>query len=230
MHPELCTIGPFTVYSYGAMLALAFFVAVSFASMEAKRQGLKPDFIFNLYFIVFIFGIIGARIFFVLENLSYYLKSPLEIILVNRGGMSWFGGFFLGLASGIIYIRRKNERVYKVLDLGVPFLALAQSLGRIGCFLNGCCFGKGLIPAQLISSLLLLLIFVILRLLQSKPHREGQVFYAYLFLYSIKRFLMEFARADNKIIIFNLTLFQLISIFVLVFSAFRLASYLKKKK
>jgi len=242
MHPEICSIGPLVIYSYGVMLVLAFLIAVSLACREAKRQGIDPDFIFNINFIVFIFGIIGARIFFVVENLGYYLKDPLEIIMLSRGGMSWFGGLFLGLISGLIYLKMKRQVIYRILDLGVPFLVLAQSLGRLGCFFNGCCFGKEsvygvyfpvhglvLIPTQLYSSFILLLIFIILRFLQLRPHRLGQVFYTYLFLYSIKRFFIEFFRADNKLIIFNLTLFQLISIAIFIIAVFKLVNRDKNK-
>lgn len=242
MHPEICKIGPLTVYSYGLMLVIAFIVAVALAAQEAKRQEVNPDIIFNLTFISFIFGIIGARIFYVLENLGFYLKSPMEIIMLSRGGLSWFGGLILGTVSGIIYLKRKKISVYRTLDLIMPFVALAQALGRVGCFLNGCCFGKEsihgiyfpaygvtLIPTQLYSSLALLLIFIALRFLQDHPHRTGQIFYAYLFLYSIKRFLIEFWRADNKIILFNLTLFQLISAAIFVFSVFKLIAISKNK-
>ncbi|MDD3087396.1 MAG: prolipoprotein diacylglyceryl transferase [Candidatus Omnitrophica bacterium] len=241
MHPEICSIGPLVIYSYGVMLVLAFLISVSLACSEAKRQGIDPDLIFNLNFIVFIFGIAGARIFFVVENLGYYLKDPLEIIMLSRGGMSWFGGLFLGLISGLIYLKMKRQVIYRILDLVVPFLALAQSLGRVGCFLNGCCFGKEsvygvyfpvhglvLIPTQLYSSFMLLLIFIVLRFLQLRPHRLGQVFYTYLFLYSIKRFFIEFFRADNKLIIFNLTLFQLISIAIFIIAVFKLIKINKK--
>ncbi len=232
MHPEICKIGPFVIYSYGVMLVIAFFVAVSLASQEAKRQKINPDLIFNLLFISFISGIIGARVFYVIENLRFYLKEPLEIIMLSHGGMSWFGGLILGSISGIIYLKRKNMEIYRVVDLIIPFLALGQSIGRLGCFLNGCCFGKEfvLIPVQIISSFLLLLIFIILRFLQGQPHKAGQIFYAYLFLYSIKRFFIEFWRADNKIIFFDLTLFQLISILIFIFSVVNLAIILKKAK
>jgi phosphatidylglycerol:prolipoprotein diacylglycerol transferase len=231
MYPEICKIGPLVIYSYGFMLVVAFFVAATLASQEAKRQGINPDFIFNLLFIAFVSGIIGARVFYVVENLGFYLKEPLEIIMLAHGGMSWFGGLILGVIAGIIYIKRKKMGVYKILDLIAPFLVLGQSFGRLGCFLNGCCFGKEsvLIPAQILSSFFLLLIFIILRFLQSHPHKLGQIFYAYLFLYSIKRFFVEFLRADNKIIFFDFTLFQLISILIFIFSAVKLAIILKDK-
>ncbi|MFY9402889.1 MAG: prolipoprotein diacylglyceryl transferase [Candidatus Omnitrophota bacterium] len=243
MYPKICSLGPITVYSYGAVLAIAFIVAVALACSEAKRRGIDPDFIFNLSFTVLVFGIIGARLFYVFSNLGYYLKNPLEIIMLPHGGMSWFGGFFLGLASGVILLKKKKEGVYRILDLIAPFLALAQSLGRIGCFLNGCCFGressygiyfplheKILIPTQLYSSLLLLIIFIILRFIQDRSQRLGVVFYSYLFLYSAKRFFIEFFRADNSRIIFNLTLFQLICIPLFFFALFKLVSLLKPQK
>lgn len=231
MHPEICKFGPLVVYSYGLMLVVAFFVAVTLASKEAKRAKINPDLIFNLFFISFVFGIIGARLFYVIENLGIYLKKPLEIIMLSHGGMSWFGGLILGSLSGVVYLKRKKMSVYKTLDLIIPFLALGQAIGRMGCFLNGCCFGKEfvLIPVQIISSFLLLLIFIILRFLQSRSHKAGQIFFAYLFLYSIKRFFIEFWRADNKIIFFDLTLFQLISILIFIFSAVKLITILKRK-
>lgn len=231
MHPEICKIGPLVIYSYGFMLVVAFFVAVTLASQEAKRRGINPDLIFNLLFISFISGIIGARIFYVVENLGFYLKAPFEMIMLSHGGMSWFGGLILGVVSGIVYLKRKNMGIYKVVDLIIPFLALGQSIGRIGCFLNGCCFGKDtlLIPAQIISSFLLLLIFVILRFLQERPHKAGQIFYLYLFLYSIKRFFIEFWRADNQIVFLNFTLFQLISVVIFIFSVVQLVIILKRK-
>ncbi|MBM3243218.1 MAG: prolipoprotein diacylglyceryl transferase [Candidatus Omnitrophica bacterium] len=242
MHPEICSIGPFVVYAYGVALVLAFLVSVNLACLEAKKQKVNPDFIFNLCFIVFVSGIVGARIFYVSYNLGYYLKNPQEIIMLSRGGMSWFGGFFFGLASGLFYLKLKRIEVYKILDLIVPFLALAQAIGRVGCFFNGCCFGREssggiyfplhervLIPTQIYSSFLLLFIFVLLRYLQGRPHRQGQIFYAYLFLYSIKRFFIEFLRADNNPVFLNLTLFQLICIPLFILSVFKLKAFLKHK-
>ncbi len=225
MHPLICSWGPFSIYSYGLMLAIAFVTASALAGMQAKRQNIQPDIIFNLSFIVVISGVIGARIFYVLTNLSDYVRNPQEIIMLQHGGLSWFGGLISGSIAGITYIKNKKLPVLKILDLMIPFVALGQSIGRIGCLLNGCCFGKAselglyfpvhqqiLIPTQMYSSLLLLFIFIILRILQEKPHSQGQVFFIYLLLYSVQRFFIEFWRADNPRIIFNLTLFQILSI------------------
>jgi phosphatidylglycerol:prolipoprotein diacylglycerol transferase len=240
MHPVICKIGPFTVFSYGLMLAVAFVTASSLAAMQAKRQGNTSDTILNLAFMVFVAGVVGARIFYVTEHFEYYLKNPLEIIMLQCGGLSWFGGLFLGSAVGIFYLRRLQAPVYKMLDLLVPFVALGQAIGRIGCFLNGCCFGKvsefglyndayqaPLIPAQIYSSFALLIIFVVLRFLQDRPHKDGEIFFAYLLLYSTKRFFIEFWRGDSKIFFAGLTLFQVLSLAVLCVAFLK---YLSLKK
>lgn len=243
MHPIICKIGPFTVYSYGLMLVLAFMVSSTLAKFQAKRQEhINPDLIFNLSFFVFISGIIGARLLYIIENINYYIKNPIEIIMLQHGGLSWFGGLIFGILFSIIYLNKKNLSLYKFLDLIVPFVALGQAIGRIGCLLNGCCFGKVskfglyfdvhklvLIPTQMYSSLALIFIFVILRFLQNRPHREGEVFFIYLLLYSVKRFFIEFWRADHEAILFGLTLFQIISIVIFCFALWKLILIKKVK-
>ncbi len=222
MYPIICKIGPFTVYAYGLMLAVAFLVSSALAGIQAKKDSIDSGLIFNFSFIVFISGIIGARLFFIIENIGYYLKNPLEIIMLQQGGLSWFGGLALAGIAGVIYLKKNKLPIYKILDLIAPFIALGQAIGRIGCLLNGCCFGFTLIPVQLYSSLSLILIFIILRFLQERPHRPGEIFFTYLLLYSMKRFFIEFWRADNEIILFRLTLFQILSIFLFCFAALKL--------
>lgn len=242
MHPEICKIGPLTIYSYGLMLVIAFMVTTWLASAEAKRKGINPDIIFNLNFVILICGIIGARIFYISYNLDYYLRNPLEMIMLQKGGLAWFGGLTFGMISGIIYLRVKKLPVFKIADLLMPFVALAQAIGRLGCFLNGCCFGKEsaygiyfpshgaiLIPTQLYSAVLLVFIFISLRFLQKRPHQDGQIFFAYLLLYSAKRFFIEFWRGDSPTILFGLTLFQFISLAVFLAGAAGLL-YIKIRK
>jgi phosphatidylglycerol:prolipoprotein diacylglycerol transferase len=196
MHPIICTIGPFTIYSYGLMLAIAFIVSSALATLQAKKNNINPDIIFSFSFFVFFSGIIGARLMYIIENVTYYISNPLEIIMLQHGGLSWFGGLLAGVIFGIVYLKKKNLPIYKILDLLAPFAALAQAIGRIGCLLNGCCFGKisdfgiyfpthklVLIPTQLYSSLSLVFIFSVLRLLQDKPRRDGEIFFLYLLLY-----------------------------------------------
>lgn len=224
MHPTICQIGPFTVYSYGLMLALAFLASSTLACRQAKRQQINPEIIFNLAVIVSIFGVIGARLLYVLENIAHYMANPLEVIMLHRGGLSWFGGLLLGIISGAVYLKQKKLRIYQILDLVAPYIALGQAIGRIGCLLNGCCFGLafGFMPTQIASSLMLISIFIILRFLQLRPHQEGKIFFSYLLLYSLKRFFIEFWRQDNEIIFLNLTLFQMLSALAFVVALYGL--------
>ncbi|MFZ2357585.1 MAG: prolipoprotein diacylglyceryl transferase [Candidatus Omnitrophota bacterium] len=236
MHPEICKIGFFTVYSYGLLLVIAFMVSSTLSIIEAKKQNINPEVIFNLLFVGFIFGVIGARIFYVIQNFNYFFENPYEIIMLQHGGLSWFGGLILGVFSAILYIRSKKLSVYKVFDLVIPFVALAQAIGRVGCLLNGCCYGKvsekfgiyfevhnaSLLPTQIYSSLLLVLIYIILRFLQDRPHRVGQIFFSYLLLYSLKRFFIEYWRDDNSVIFACLTLFQALSIVTFVIAVINL--------
>lgn len=240
MYPEICKIGPFTVYSYGLMLVIAFFVSSRLIYIQAKKEEIYPDLIFNFLFSALIAGLIGARVFYIAYNIGYYIKRPQEIIMLQQGGLSWFGGLILSAGYSVIYLKKKKIPVYKMLDLIAPYLALAHAIGRLGCLLNGCCFGKespsgiyfaihhaALIPAQVYSSLMLLAIFIILRFMQSRPHQCGAIFFSYLLFYSVKRFFIEFWRADNPPVILGLTLFQLLSIALFLFAAFKLVSIKK---
>lgn len=236
MYPIIFKLGPFTAYSYGFMLVIAFLASTLLAGLEAERNNIDPQVIFSFSFLVFIFGVIGSRIFYVVENFAFYLRNPLEILMLQHGGLSWFGGLIFGVIAGIRYLKKKKLSVYATFDLVIPFVALGQAIGRIGCLLNGCCFGREslnfgiyfnvhnsvLIPTQIYSSLILLFIFIVLRSLQNKPLPQGQILFLYLLLYSIQRFFIEFLRADNQIIFGGLTLFQIISIAIFIIAIIKL--------
>jgi len=244
MLPEICRIGSFTIYAYGLMLVLAFFTSTYLATLQAKKEQMDGEQIFNLFFFVFIFGIIGSRVFYVLINADFYLHNPLEIIMLQHGGMAWFGGLIFGTAAAVRFIKRHKMNLLNTLDLLVPFIALGQAIGRIGCLLNGCCFGREskfglyfkvfdqiLIPTQLYSSLLLLLIFIILRFKQDAKHLPGEILCSYLFLYSLKRFFIEFLRNDSPKMFSGLTLFQILCLvmFFLSLGIFIKLFVIKKK-
>lgn len=231
MYPIICQIGPFKIYSYGFMLALAFLASSGLAALNSKKHGILSDQVFNFTFTCFLFGIIGARIFYVVENFGYYSKNLLEIFMLQYGGLSWFGGLILGSFMGLVYLRIKKIPIYKMLDFIAPYLALGQAVGRIGCLLNGCCGGKSVfLPIQAYSSVLLFIIFIMLIFLQRKIYKPGQIIFSYFFLYSIKRFFVEFWRTDNAIIFHGLTLFQLLSIILFLISLVKLFLIYKSDK
>ncbi len=236
MHPVIFEFGPFKVYSYGLMVAAAFITAAFLASQEAARQKVPAEKIFNLSIYLVAAGVLGARILYVLQNLEFYLIYPSEILMLHKGGLSFYGGFILAVICGIIFLKRQEMPVSATLDIIAPYLALAQAIGRIGCFLNGCCYGKptnlpfavyfpgetiARHPVQIYSSLILLFIFVILRLFQAKRHKgvfSGQVFLLYCLSYGSARFFMEYLRGDNLHIFAGFTLHQLISAAVFIIS------------
>lgn len=234
MHPILFTIGPLTVYSYGVMVALGFAVAAFFLYTRASRYGLDRNAVIDYLILVLVTGIAGARILYVILNFGYYAASPLEVFNLSRGGLVWYGGFLAAVAASVVFVRARHIDFWASADLLAPYLALAQALGRIGCLLNGCCYGTeapayfpcgvafpgdGIVryPAQVFSAMALLGIFVILRLWQDRASFTGEVFLGYCLLYAAKRFCIEFFRGDNPRIIAALTMSQVLS--VVIFAA-----------
>jgi len=229
MFPILFNIGPLKIYSYGLMLAIAFLIASFLIQRDLAKKGISEDLSFNLTFFTLIAGIIGARLFYVILHFEEFKNSILEIFRIYHGGLTWYGGLIFGLAYSLIYLKRKKIPILLVFDTAMPYIALSQSIGRIGCLLNGCCFGKPsleyglyfpvhnqfLIPTQLISSLALLLIYGILRYLGRKNLKSGIILFSYLFFSSIERFFIEFFRADSPINVGPLTIFQLISLIIM---------------
>jgi len=239
MHPVLLKFGPFVVYSYGVMVAIGFALSSALIWRRAGIFNLNKEKCVDLAILVLVSGILGARLLYVFLNIPYYRANPLEVIMLSKGGLVWYGGFLSALIAMAAYIRLNRLDFWSVADLFAPYAALAQAFGRIGCFLNGCCYGiktpagfplavtfpcdaEPRLPAQLISAGLLFLIFWILAARQRNRRFGGEIFFAYCLLYSLKRFGMEFLRGDNPKVLFGLTVSQLISaaIFVAALAVF----------
>lgn len=148
MCPEFFHIGPFAIRAYGVTLALSFFIGLILTNREAKVLRLDPDRTVNLGFILIIFGVIGARLGFALYHWSEFSGHLLDIInpfghsgYFGIAGLNLQGGFLLALIAGWIYLKRKRMPFFSTLDAVVPAVAFGIFLARIGCFLNGCCFG-----------------------------------------------------------------------------------------
>lgn len=136
MYPILFQFGPITVYSFGAMMALAALSAGWIVSIELKRQGYNSELASTLVFAAAIGGLIGARILFIAEEWQGFLAEPLRYIFTGAG-FTWYGGFFGGAAAGL-WVARKNKIPSLIgLDIAAPALALAYGVGRIGCHVAG---------------------------------------------------------------------------------------------
>jgi phosphatidylglycerol:prolipoprotein diacylglycerol transferase len=218
------------------MVATGFAVATACVWARAPKFGIDRDNVVDLMIIMLFAGLAGARTFYVLQNLGYYRCYPGEILDLSKGGLVWYGAFLSGLAASAIYMKAKRMAVRSSLDLAAPYIALAQAIGRLGCFLNGCCYGikapggfpfavtvpsdgVARLPAQLFSAAALFAIFAILMAWQERRRFAGEVFLGYCLLYSAKRFLMEFMRGDNPRAYLGLTISQAISLAILVLSA-----------
>jgi phosphatidylglycerol---prolipoprotein diacylglyceryl transferase len=142
MHRYLLKLGPLTVYSYGAMLALAFIIGTVLAAFRAQRCGVDKNKIVDLIFYILVSSLLGARIMFVALNWNYYAGHFPEIFQIWEGGLVFYGGLVLAFMVSVWFIQNNRLPLGKVLDILAPSVALGITIGRIGCFLNGCCWGK----------------------------------------------------------------------------------------
>ncbi|MCA9401659.1 MAG: prolipoprotein diacylglyceryl transferase, partial [Candidatus Omnitrophica bacterium] len=142
MHPLICKIGPFPVYSYGMMMALAVLICSFLLARDARNIGLSDEWVWDFVFSIMLGGIVGARLLFGWLNFRYFLDDPLEIFMLQHGGLSFQGGLLGGALGGMVFVKKKKLSYLKTADLLAPYLALGHAIGRIGCFLNGCCYGK----------------------------------------------------------------------------------------
>ena len=237
MYPTLFNIGPLGIHTYGLFVALGFIAGFKVLLNYANEIGIPQQKIESFVMWVFIFSIAGARLFYVLISFAEFRYNLFDIFKVWQGGLVFSGGLLAGATAAVVFIKRNRLPLAKLADASVVALSIGQALGRVGCFFAGCCYGKQcdrwfgvkfpenslapsgikLIPSQLVSALILALIFLVLSYYYRRKHTGGQVFALYLVLYSLKRFFVEYLRGDfrgNEIIGFTPT--QVISAVLLV--------------
>jgi len=137
---------PFTdisipIYAYGFMLMVGFLVVVFVARIKAKSEGLNPEDISNLGIYTIFVGILGGRTFYVIQNLGSYKHNILDIFKIYEGGLVFYGGLLASIAAVIVYTKIRKLPALKTIDIIAYAFALGIIFGRIGCFLNGCCWG-----------------------------------------------------------------------------------------
>jgi phosphatidylglycerol---prolipoprotein diacylglyceryl transferase len=224
MYPEIFHIGPLALRSYGLTLAVSFFVGLWYVIWRSKRENVNANFMMNFAFVVIFAGLIGARLAFVLFHLGDFATDPLSAVNpFGAGGhfgimgMNLYGGVLLSIICGFIYIKRKKQPHWQVFDIFAPTVALGIGITRIGCFLNGCCFGvptdlpwcvhfpEGSIPysqfgdmclhpTQLYSSLYGFLLFGVLHYLDKRKRFYGSMFALLLMVEAFFRFVIEYVR------------------------------------
>ncbi|MBI4716072.1 MAG: prolipoprotein diacylglyceryl transferase [Nitrospirae bacterium] len=250
MHPILLKFGPIEIRYYGVMIALAFIIGAMLGEREAQRRGFRPGHVYDMLFYVLLSSILGARLYYVLfSELGWFLAHPLEILAIWRGGLSLHGGLIGGVLAGAWYCRRHGLPVLAFSDVMTPSIILGQAIGRVGCTLNGCSFGRPtdvpwavvftdlhslaplgvpLHPTQLYELGLDLIFFGILWGIRKRTAFDGQLFAIYLMGYGVIRFILEFFRGDSLFFFNLLPVAQAISIGI-VLSGILLYLYLARR-
>lgn len=223
MHPILFRLPwlDFPIFSYGLMMALAFLLGLYWVKYDAKKRNADVALALDLVFYIILGGVLGSRILYVaISERAAFMQNPLIFFQLWQGGLVFYGGFIGAVLTVLWFVwkRKLSFRLYT--DIVVPALVLGQSLGRIGCFFAGCCYGKevghdawyaivfpegansfapagvALYPTQLMESLGMLLIFCILMLLRRKQRFQGQMLASYMMLYAVLRSTIELFRGD----------------------------------
>lgn len=218
MHPEVFHWGVIHIRSYGLMLALAFLVGTAIAVREARRLSLDEDQVVTVILIVLVASVLGARALYVLEHIEEFRRSWGSVVAVWQGGLTFYGGLIAGTVVGLLSARRMKLPMWVVADALTPSLALGTAFGRVGCWLNGCCYGHPtrlpwgvtfpadsfaglefgnakIHPSQLYFALAGLLLFGILWALRRRVTTHGVLFWIFMLLYSIVRVPLDATRA-----------------------------------
>ena len=226
MYPELLHIGPVTIHSFGVMMALAFLTAGMVTHWRLRTMGEDPEIVYSLLIGAIVGGIVGAKIHYLILH-----PSEFKVASFSGAGLVWYGGLLGGFLGVYLVAHFIHAPKAALADAVAPGLALAYSVGRIGCFLNGDDYGhptslpwgiafpKGspptavrVHPTQLYEVLASAVIFVLLVwVISPRMRRVGGLMFAYMILAGIERFLVEFVRT-NKPVLLGLTQQQWISI------------------
>ena len=229
MYPIIFQFGPITIYSFGALMALAALAAAWAVGVELKRHKLNTELASTMVFAAAIGGLLGARIFFIFEEWQGFLAAPLRYIFTGAG-FTWYGGFFGG-AAAVTWVLKKNKIPCLIgADIGAPALALAYGVGRIGCHVagdgdwvavtdvpwgvaytnaivgwadpnTGIPYAPGVLvhPTPIYEFLQGVLVFGILWALRKKNFAPGTMAWLYLILTGLSRFVVEFWRINPAV-------------------------------
>jgi phosphatidylglycerol:prolipoprotein diacylglycerol transferase len=243
MYPILFKVGIIEIRSYGVLLAVSFIIGIYLSIKRARRAQIDPNAIIDLSVVTLISSIVGARLLYAITHLSEFKDDYLTIInpvqkdgTVSCSGLIFFGGLLLALLAGLAYMKWKKLPLGKISDVVAPSVALGVFLTRIGCFLNGCCFGTAcelpwgvhfpdkspagffqkiygyqhIHPSQLYESAWGLVMLAIILLIERRSRRfDGLLLLVALALYSIERFFVDMTRfydAESTFYVFGLNL------------------------
>jgi phosphatidylglycerol---prolipoprotein diacylglyceryl transferase len=218
MYPVLTEVFGFEIYTYGVLMAIALYTAVQWAVFQGKLRGFSEEIILNLSIISVLCGLLGARLTYVALYFDQYIDNPIEILMIWRGGMVFYGGLIGGVIAGVGYWVYSKQRLLPMVDIAAMCVSMGHAIGRLGCFFYGCCYGmviesgskfdvfgvhfpglEGLRhPTQIYASLGNILIFFLLFLVYKRSRTPGFVTVIYCYVYGVFRFLIEMIRDDYR--------------------------------
>ena len=234
---------PYEIYSYGFCLVLAMLAGLVYATRRAPRFGLNRDQVLDLSLALLLGGMVGGRVLSIACDYEYYAHAPLyELFNIRAGGLAWHGALAGGLIGFVAYRLRSGLPSGALVDLVTPPVLVGHVIGRVGCFLNGCCVGRACAlpwavtypdapqwggiarhPTQIYEALAEVAILVFIATVwERRPRPSGSTFLVYFLLYATARFFIEFVR-EEPLLWGGLDLAQCISIGMIVFSVTGLA-------
>jgi len=218
MYPELFHIGFIHIRSYGLMMAVAFVVGTFLALRESRRLSLDEDKVVNVILVTLVASVLGARMLYVLEHLPEFRREWTSVLALWQGGLTLYGGVAAGTFAGLVAARRMKLPIWITADALTPALALGTMFGRIGCFLNGCCYGRptglpwGVVfphdsfaslefgnqpvhPSQLYNAIAGLALFILFQSLRGRFRVPGVMFWTFIALFALIRIPLDLTRA-----------------------------------
>ncbi|MBS1727227.1 MAG: prolipoprotein diacylglyceryl transferase [Armatimonadetes bacterium] len=216
MYPTIFQIGSFKLASFGLMMVVAFLASLMLARKRAPKFGISADSLSDIAFWAILAGILGARVFFIIQEIPYYSKHLGELLSIQFQGLTSFGGFIVGGLVAAYVCKKKGVPILACMDLFAPAFILGHAIGRIGCLLNGCCHGAPAksafpflayssevnaycVPAQLYDSAMNVGVLFLLLSLEKRSHRRaGYTLGMALILHGLTRFIYEFFRAGTS--------------------------------
>ena len=238
MYPELFSVGPITIYTYGVLLAASYLLGLQFARVRGRRWGLDPNRVLDLGIYIIIAALVGAKLLLLVTDFGQFRASAADLLSFARSAGVFYGGLIAAIAVAFWYIHRHRMPFWTTCDAFAPAIALGHVTGRLGCFAAGCCYGKPtsvpwavvftnpaaaanvgtplgipLHPTQLYESGAELLILIVLLATERRGRPfPGRTFWLYMILYAISRYIIEFYRGDPRGVIFGVSTSQFISL------------------
>ncbi|WP_315066227.1 prolipoprotein diacylglyceryl transferase [uncultured Clostridium sp.] len=252
MNPVAFSIGGFDIRWYGILIATGMILGILISNYNCKWRDVDYDNLLNIVLLAIPIGIIGARLYYVVFEFDNYKNNIMDAFNIRNGGLAIHGGLIFAIVTALIYTTRKKLSFIKFADVAAPSIILAQALGRWGNFFNQEAHGDAVSyefikhfpmfiqngmningiyynPTFLYESVWNILIFIILMIMLRKSKTNGIVFFSYLGLYSIGRFVIEGMRTDS-LMLGNIRMAQLVSLSgVVIWIIFLFFNYYRRK-